>query len=64
MVQIIDHSDNWITFLSTKKYYCNTIIICCYYNKKQKTPWIQSAKRTIPTERPPLVGEVSAHFSG
>jgi hypothetical protein len=27
------------------------------------TPWFQSAKRTIPTERPPLVGEVSAHFS-
>jgi hypothetical protein len=29
-----------------------------------KTPWFQSAKRTIPTERPPLVGEVSANFSG
>jgi hypothetical protein len=31
---------------------------------KIHTPWFQSAKRTIPTERPPLVGEVSAHFSG
>jgi hypothetical protein len=29
-----------------------------------KTPWFQSAKRTIPAERPPLVGEVSANFSG
>jgi hypothetical protein len=27
------------------------------------TPWFQSAKRTIPTERPPLVGEVSAHLA-
>jgi beta-xylosidase len=36
------------------------------WQKKQKkqTPWFQSAKRTIPTERPSLVGEVSAHFSG
>jgi hypothetical protein len=31
---------------------------------KQQTPWFQSAKRTIPIERPPLVGEVSAYFSG
>jgi hypothetical protein len=30
----------------------------------KRTPWFQSAKRTIPTERPPLVGEVNAHFSG
>jgi hypothetical protein len=29
---------------------------------KNKTPWVQSAKRLIPTERPPLVGEISAHF--
>jgi hypothetical protein len=31
---------------------------------EKKTPWFQTAKRTIPTERPPLVGEVSANFSG
>jgi hypothetical protein len=28
------------------------------------TPWPLVRKRTIPTERPPLVGEVSANFSG
>jgi hypothetical protein len=27
----------------------------------KRTLWFQSAKRTIPTERPPFVGEVSAH---
>jgi hypothetical protein len=26
------------------------------------TPWPLVRKRTIPTERPPLVGEVSANF--
>jgi hypothetical protein len=32
--------------------------------KKQKeTPWFQSTKQTITTERPPLVAEVSANFS-
>jgi hypothetical protein len=36
---------------------------CMYTNKKKQTPWFQSAKRTIPTERQPLVGEVSANFS-
>jgi hypothetical protein len=30
-------------------------------NKNKKTPWPESA---IPTERPPLVGEVSANFCG
>jgi hypothetical protein len=29
-----------------------------------KTPWLLVRKRTIPTERPPLVSEVSANFSG
>jgi hypothetical protein len=34
-------------------------------NKKQKqTPWPVVRKRTIPTERPLLVGEVSANFCG
>jgi hypothetical protein len=27
-----------------------------------KTPWLLVRTRTIPTERPPLVGEVSANF--
>jgi hypothetical protein len=29
-----------------------------------KTPWLLVRKRNIPTERPPLVGEVSANFFG
>jgi hypothetical protein len=33
-----------------------------YAKKKQKTPWLVVRKWTIPTERPPLVGEVSANF--
>jgi hypothetical protein len=28
------------------------------------TPWTLVRKRTIPTEQPPLVGEVSAKFCG
>jgi hypothetical protein len=28
-----------------------------------KTPWLLAGKRTIPTERPPLVGENSAKFA-
>jgi hypothetical protein len=28
------------------------------------TPWPLGRKRTIPTERPPLVGEVSVNFCG
>jgi hypothetical protein len=31
------------------------------YQTKQ-TPWFQSASELLPTERPPLVGEVSANF--
>jgi hypothetical protein len=30
----------------------------------KKTPWPLFRKRTIPTEGPPLVGEVSANFCG
>jgi hypothetical protein len=30
--------------------------------KKKKTPWLVVRKRTIPTERPPLVSEASANF--
>jgi hypothetical protein len=32
--------------------------------KKTKIPWPLVRKQTIPTERPPLVGEVSANFCG
>jgi hypothetical protein len=32
-------------------------------NNNNKTPWPFVRKQTIPTERPPLVSEVSANFS-
>jgi hypothetical protein len=35
-----------------------------YKTKRKQTPWLLVRKRTIPTERPPLVGEVSANFCG
>jgi hypothetical protein len=38
-----------------------TIRICI---PKLRTPWPVVLKQTIMTERPPLVGEVSANFSG
>jgi hypothetical protein len=31
---------------------------------EKKNPWPLVRKRTIPTERPPHVGEVSANFCG
>jgi hypothetical protein len=31
-------------------------------NNKKKTPWPLVRKRTIPTERPQLVGQVSANY--
>jgi hypothetical protein len=33
-------------------------------NDNSLTPWPLARKRTIPTERPPLGGEVSANFGG
>jgi hypothetical protein len=32
--------------------------------EKKKTPWPVFRQRTLPTERPPLVSEVSAKFCG
>jgi hypothetical protein len=32
------------------------------FKLKKKTPWLVLRKRTIPTERSPLVSEVSANF--
>jgi hypothetical protein len=34
------------------------------YKTTKQTPWPLVRKRTIPTERPPLVGEVSVNFCG
>jgi hypothetical protein len=28
----------------------------------EKTPWLSARKSTLPNERPPFVGEVSANF--
>jgi hypothetical protein len=36
----------------------------CALNTLDQTPWLLVRKQTTPTERPPLVGEVSANFSG
>jgi hypothetical protein len=32
------------------------------YHESNTTPWPLVRKRTIPTERPPLVGEFNANF--
>jgi hypothetical protein len=37
---------------------------CPVYFGNGQTPWLVVRKRTIPTERPPLVGEISAKFWG
>jgi hypothetical protein len=34
------------------------------FTEQKKTTWFQTENRTIPTERLPLVDEVSANFSG
>jgi hypothetical protein len=36
----------------------------CLHGIGKRTPWLLVRKRTLPTERPPLVGEVSANFCG
>jgi hypothetical protein len=41
-----------------------TVAIFIVKKTKKKTPVAVVCKRTIPTERPPLVGEVSANFCG
>jgi hypothetical protein len=33
-------------------------------DKQEQTPWLLIRKQNIPTERPPLVGEITAHFAG
>jgi hypothetical protein len=40
--------------------YVSTGLMLCH----KKTPWLLVRKWTIPTERPPLVGEISANFCG
>jgi hypothetical protein len=49
---------------------CTTLCAVCAYGSleylalKKKLRGLSPQARTIPTERPPLVGEVSANFSG
>jgi hypothetical protein len=38
--------------------------VMMYIKKTKKSPWLVVRKRTIPTERPPLVSEASANFCG
>jgi hypothetical protein len=40
------------------------IVPVIFEPKKKLTPWLVVRKRTIPTERPPLVSEASANFCG
>jgi hypothetical protein len=43
---------------TSEKYHQKTLM----YPALKKTLWLLVRKQTIPTERPPLVGEVSANF--
>jgi hypothetical protein len=52
------------SFVNKNERTCDPMCFIFNLAKQKQTPWLQSAKRTIPTERPPLVGEVSAHFRG
>jgi len=42
--------------------YSSTMSLALSYVTKAYTPWLLVRERTIPTERPPPVGEVSANF--
>jgi hypothetical protein len=41
----------------------SSIVVCVYKLKLNSPPWPLVRKQTIPTERPPLVGEVSANLA-
>jgi hypothetical protein len=43
--------------LRKKKSYCAKLLPQVTQYKETNTPWLLFRKRTIPTERPPLVGE-------
>jgi hypothetical protein len=53
----------WSTVPAFKHYDLNSTMTHGDKNL-QFTPWSESARETIPTERPPFVGEVSANFCG
>jgi hypothetical protein len=47
-----------------KQYEAETCQDVYVTDEKHITPWLVVCKRTIPTERPPLVSEASANFCG
>jgi hypothetical protein len=54
-------SRNW-TDMTLNQKHMGVIIRSCFPTKLNSVAWIR--ERTIPIERPPLVGEVSANFCG
>jgi hypothetical protein len=42
--------------------YCNACLIKHKNKTNKQTPWPLVRKRTIPTERPPLVGEIQCQI--
>jgi hypothetical protein len=57
---------DFVPFSIEDFYTANYLLSVCFYNQaNKKTNSVALVrKRTIPNERPPLVGEVSANFSG
>jgi hypothetical protein len=67
--QLLKVNSRNVVLISVKTAYFHTIL-SVYFNSvlqkinAKKTSGALVLQRTIPTERPPLVGEVSANFSG
>jgi hypothetical protein len=57
-LSLLKPQTNWSTIFGLK----NCIYNLIYINKKNSMVWVR--ERTIPTERPPLVGEVIANVRG
>jgi hypothetical protein len=69
------HEGRWLNSTERKSYRHKCMPMASYPSficliasilkqKQSQTPWILARKRTIPTERPPLVIEASANFRG
>jgi hypothetical protein len=65
---LYDTLDNIVTSQDLKWHIClrrrNVLLQLCIHFNIKKNSGALVRKRTIPTERPPLVGEVSANFCG
>jgi hypothetical protein len=62
-VRISEYVESWVSYIITYIYetFCKlkTFIVISRFGITNKlTPWPLVRKRTIPTERPPLVGEI------